>query len=88
MYAFTESFTGDSSEERENPYMAGADPGDATEQQNHQQECGDANSDQPQKPPAATATVNNSAPSRIKDRHRSFSLVILGRAHRRRKCLV
>jgi hypothetical protein len=60
-------------EERKHADVAGAYFGYGAKEQNHQQECGNADSNEAQQTASSAAAVNNFPPSRIKDCHGSFS---------------
>ena len=81
VHALAETLTRNSSEEREHTHVPCTNSGHGTEQQNHQQESGNAESDQA-KHSTATATINYSPSSWVKDCHRFLPLAIIRRRPR------
>jgi hypothetical protein len=63
----------DFAKQREHAHAAGTYPGHGTEQEDYHQERGNAKPDQTQKSKTAPAAIYDSAPSRIKYRHRSLT---------------
>ncbi len=81
--------SGDFAEEGEHADVTGADAGDGTEEQDHEQEGRDAQADQAKQAAAvASAAVNHSAASWIKNRHRYSPRGILGLGAAKDKWLV